>query len=179
MAQGIALLTGVKDMSPGGLGCEHDVDKMAKVISSVGECTINILKTELATASAILKCIESAADTLASGDLFVFYFSGHGGQKPAVDGEEDDGQDETLCTYASEIVDDDLAKICRRRAHRDAERLLSFRNEPELYRYERHSRGSIRAIRAKCKKSCQVCREIIRGNTRNEGPTNPYRRQPG
>lgn len=113
MARGIALLTGVKDVSNGGLGCEHDVDNMAKVLSrDGGEYTINILKTELATASAILTCIKSAADTLVAGDMFVFYFSGHGGQKPDVSGDEEaDGQDETLCTYASEIVDDDLAAL--------------------------------------------------------------------
>lgn len=112
MARGIALLTGVKDVSNGGLGCERDVDNMAMILSSAGDYAINILKTELATASTILSCIEAAASTLVSGDTFVFYFSGHGGQKPDANGDEEiDGQDETLCTYASEIVDDDLAKL--------------------------------------------------------------------
>lgn len=111
MARGIALLTGVKDVSNGGLGCEHDVDNMAKVLSSVGKYEFKILKTEQATASAILAHIDDAASTLKSGDMFVFYFSGHGGQKPAANKDEEaDGQDETLCTFASEIVDNDLAE---------------------------------------------------------------------
>lgn len=110
MARGIALLAGVKDVSPGGLGCEHDVDNMVKVLSSAGKYEFNILKTEEATASAILTGIESAASLLEAGDMFVFYFSGHGGYKPDLNGDEKDGQDETLCTFASEIVDDDLAK---------------------------------------------------------------------
>jgi hypothetical protein len=115
MAQGIALLTGVKDGSTGGMGCENDVDSMAKILSSIGGYKINVLKTELATASAILTCIESAANTLDSGDMFVFYFSGHGSQKKSNDRvEEPDGQDEILCTYASEIVDNDLAALWRK-----------------------------------------------------------------
>lgn len=114
MAQGVALLVGVKDVSMGGLGCERDVDNMAKVLSGAGEYTINILKTELATASTILACIKAAASTLVSGDMFVFYFSGHGSQKPDTNGDEADGMDETLCTYASEITDDQLAKRWKR-----------------------------------------------------------------
>lgn len=109
MARGIALLTGVKDVSTGGLGCERDVDKMLKVISSADKYEFILLKTEQATASAILPYIECAARTLISGDMFVFYFSGHGGQKPDINGDETDGQDETLCTFASEITDDELA----------------------------------------------------------------------
>jgi hypothetical protein len=108
MARGIALLAGVKDESTGGLGCEHDVDHMEKVISSAGRYAFNILKTEQATASAILTGIESAARTLVADDMFIFYFSGHGGQIPDVN--EADGQDDTLCTYASEIVDKELAQ---------------------------------------------------------------------
>lgn len=110
MAKAIALMVGVRDESQGGIGCEHDVDNMVKVISSAGKYEFIILKTEQATASAVLSKIEYAASTLVSGGLFVFYFSGHGGQKPDVNGDEACGLDSTLCTFASEIVDDDLAE---------------------------------------------------------------------
>lgn len=109
MAKAIALMVGIRDESPGGLGCEQDVDNMVKVISSAGKYEFIILKTEQATASAVLSKIEYAARILVSGDLFVFYFSGHGGQKPDINGDETCGLDSTLCTFASEIVDDDLA----------------------------------------------------------------------
>ena len=110
MARGIALLAGVKDVSPGGMGCEHDVDHMEKLLSSSGNYEFNILKTEQASAPAILTCIESAACTLEAGDMFVFYFSGHGGQVPDANSDKASGQDDTLCTYASQIVDKELAE---------------------------------------------------------------------
>lgn len=81
---------------------------MKEVISSAGDYTIDTLKTEQATAGAILERIGLAARTLKSGDTFIFYFSGHGGQK------KNDIRDESggykLFAYASEIRDDDLAK---------------------------------------------------------------------
>lgn len=121
MARGIALLVGLTSVDPakygngwdgvsGAKGCEHDVDNMAEIISSAGEYKINILKTELATASAILTCIESAASTLKFGDIFVFYYSGHGGRKDDTNNDEIDGKDETLVAYDREIIDDDLAE---------------------------------------------------------------------
>ena len=122
MARGLALLVGLTSVDPakyengwdgvpGAEGCENDVDNMANILSSVDEYTINILKTELATASAILTCIESAASTLKSGDMFVFYYSGHGGNKKTfVSPAEPDGKDETLIAYDREIIDDDLAE---------------------------------------------------------------------
>lgn len=121
MARGIALLAGLKSVDPfvyggwdgtsGAKGCEHDVDNMVEVISGVGKYEINTLKTQQATASAILGGIESARCTLKSGDTFVFYYSGHGGQKPNTNGDEPDGKNETLIAYDREIVDDELGRL--------------------------------------------------------------------
>lgn len=121
MARGIALLVGLTSVDPakyngwdgvsGAKGCEHDVDNMVEVISSTDKYEkITILKTQLATRSGILLCIESAASTLKPGDMFVFYYSGHGGQVKDANCDEVDGQDETLCAYDGEIPDDELAK---------------------------------------------------------------------
>ena len=120
MARGLALLVGLKSVDPtayggdgaaGSEGCEHDVDNMVKVVSSAGKYEINTLKTKQATASAILAGIGSAARTLKSGDLFVFYYSGHGGRKKDTSGDEADKYDETLVAYDKEILDDELAKL--------------------------------------------------------------------
>lgn len=122
MARGLALLVGLKSVDPtayggwdgknGCYGCELDVDNMELLLSSADSYTINTLKTKQATASAILRGVESAASTLSSGDTFVFYYSGHGGQKPDLDGDEsDDHQDETLVAYDRELIDDELAKL--------------------------------------------------------------------
>lgn len=121
MARGLALLVGLKSVDStayggwdgrnGCYGCELDVDNMELLLSNAGIYTINILKTKQATASAILRGIESAASTLSSGDTFVFYYSGHGGQQPDLDGDETDGHDETLVAYDRELKDDELAKL--------------------------------------------------------------------
>ncbi len=120
MVRGIALLVGLKSVDPaayggdgaeGCHGCEHDVDNMVKVISSVGKYEINILKTRQATASAITTGIGAAARTLKSGDMFVFYYSGHGGLKTDINGDEADQYDETLVAYDQQIIDDELAKL--------------------------------------------------------------------
>lgn len=121
MARGIALLVGLKSVDPdayhgwdgksGAKGCEFDVDNMANILSSAGEYEVNTLKTQQATASAILAGIESAASILKSDDMFVFYYSGHGGQKLDINGDETDGNDETLVAYDREIIDDELAEL--------------------------------------------------------------------
>lgn len=121
MAKGLALLTGLKGVDPaayggwdgksGCYGCELDVANMALVLGSAGGFSINTLKTGQATAAAILRGIESAANTLTAGDMFVFYYSGHGGQQPDRDGDESDGKDETLVAYDRELIDDELAML--------------------------------------------------------------------
>lgn len=105
-ARGWALLVGIRD-EKGCRGCESDVDTMKEIISGAGAYTIDTLKTEQATADAILDRIELAARTLESGDTFIFYFSGHGGQKK---GFRDELRGYMLFAYGSNITDDDLAR---------------------------------------------------------------------
>lgn len=123
MARGIALLAGVTSVDPakynnwdgksGAKGCELDVDNMVKVISSVDKYEIKTLKkTGEPTSQAILDYIDWAANTLKVGDMFVFYYSGHGGKKiKEGDPNEPDGYDETLIVYDREICDDELAGL--------------------------------------------------------------------
>jgi hypothetical protein len=120
MARGLALLVGLTNVNPalyggwdgtsGAKGCELDVDNMQQIISGVGEYKFNILKTQQATALEILAGIESAATLLKYGDLFVFYFSGHGGRLPDKSSDEADRMDDTLITYDRQIMCNELAK---------------------------------------------------------------------
>ncbi|HMA66522.1 MAG TPA: caspase family protein [Desulfosalsimonadaceae bacterium] len=121
MAQkGKALLVGLKSVDPncyggwngqgGCWGCELDVDNVEAILAPLGY-DIDILKTQQATAAAILDGLNNAAAALNSGDIFVFYFSGHGGQQPDQNGDEMDGKDETLVAYNRQIVDDELSSI--------------------------------------------------------------------
>jgi len=120
MARGLALVAGLRAVDPaayggwdgqnGCWGCELDVDNVGRILRSQG-LQVHELKTKDATASNILRSLASAAANLAPEDLFVFYFSGHGGQQPDLDGDELDGQDETLVAYDREIIDDELNKV--------------------------------------------------------------------
>ena len=114
MPQGIALLVGVQDVSPGGSGCGESVKMMKKVITKAGngKYHIEIMTTQTKqkpTRDAILGYIEKAAEKLHSGDTFIFFFAGHGGQVQDTNNDEPNGQDDILCAYEGNIVDDELA----------------------------------------------------------------------
>ena len=120
MARGLALLVGLTNVNPtvyggwdgtnGAEGCEYDVDNMHEIIAGTGEYQFNILKTQQATSSAILAGIETAAAMLKSGDLFVFYYSGHGGRLPEKSSDAADRMDDTLIAYDRQIMCNELAK---------------------------------------------------------------------
>lgn len=117
MAKAQALLVGLKsvdsqayngwDGTNGCWGCELDVDNMDMLLQPLGYQN-KILKTAEATYDNILASLYRASETLVKGDIFVFYYSGHGGQQPDLDGDELDGKDETLVAYNREITDDKI-----------------------------------------------------------------------
>ncbi len=118
-AKGMALLVGLKSVNPvayngwpgtnGCWGCENDVDTMTKILGPDYE--IHSLKTKEATSDNIIKGIESASSKIRKGDIFVFYYSGHGGQQYDLNFDDLDGKDETLVTYDRELVDDELDNL--------------------------------------------------------------------
>jgi metacaspase-1 len=116
MAQGISLHIGLNRVDPahyngwdGALNaCEFDANDMQAIAESRGFQT-NKLLTEEATANAVIAAIEQAAGQLVQGDLFVCSYSGHGGQVPDGNGEdEEDRSDETWVAYDRQLVDDEL-----------------------------------------------------------------------
>ena len=117
MAKGHALLVGLKSVDPasyngwdgtgGCWGCELDVDNVERILKSLDYDT-KLLKTADATRNRILSSLYRAADNLVADDIFVFYYSGHGGQQPDLNGDELDGKDETLVAYDREVIDDKI-----------------------------------------------------------------------
>ena len=97
-------LNGVSGAAYGGwdgplAACEFDAGDMAALAKKQG-MKPTVLLTKKATRSAMLAAMRSAAKTLAAGDFFFLSYSGHGGQVPDVNGDEDDKKDET-CAFTT------------------------------------------------------------------------------
>jgi hypothetical protein len=116
MALGISLHVGLNRVDPahyqgwdGELtACEFDANDMRAIAEGQGFEARSLLTKE-ATSDAVLAAIERAAGELDQGDLFLCTYSGHGGQVPDRNGEdEEDRSDETWVAYDRQIVDDDL-----------------------------------------------------------------------
>lgn len=117
MASGIALTIGLNSVDPkqyagwdGMLSaCENDALDMADIAQS-RDFEVETLLTSEATRKNVMDGISKAAATLKSGDLFLVTYSGHGGQIPDKNNDEEaDAQDETWCLYDAELIDDELA----------------------------------------------------------------------
>src|SRR5262245_22000198 len=81
---------------------------MASIAAARDFDTTTIL-TDDATADAVTSAISDAAGKLESGDELFLTYSGHGGQVPDTNGDEQqDQQDETWVLYDRQLVDDEL-----------------------------------------------------------------------
>ena len=113
--KGYALAIGLKTVDPehyGGWdgelsGCEPDAADMAKIATDQG-MNVDTLITANATREAVLSKLSNLADKLNSGELLVVSYSGHGGQIPDQNDDEEDQMDETWCLYNGQLLDDEL-----------------------------------------------------------------------
>jgi metacaspase-1 len=116
MARGISIHVGLNTVDPdhydgwdGALNaCEFDANDMRSLAESKG-FEASTLLTKDATADAVTAAIEKAAKELGSGDLLFMTYSGHGGQVPDRNNEDEkDRSDETWVLYDRQLVDDEL-----------------------------------------------------------------------
>jgi hypothetical protein len=115
MSKGIALTIGLNAVDPkhyqgwaGALNaCEADAADMADITKS-RKFNVKTLLTKAATRSRIMDEISKAAKSLKAGDIFMLSYSGHGGQVPDLNDDENDGQDETWCLYDGQLIDDEI-----------------------------------------------------------------------
>lgn len=115
MARGVALTIGLNSVDPGHyqgwsgdlVACEADAHDMGQIAKSRGFAVSGLL-TKAATRGAVLQAIQSHAKSLVADDIFMLSYSGHGGQLPDLNSEEDDGEDETWCLFDGQLVDDEL-----------------------------------------------------------------------
>ena len=120
MSAGYSLHLGLNSVNPihydgwsGPLGgCVNDANDMASIARGQGYGSTKVLLTEQATAGAFLNEMLEMANRLRPGDILLLSYSGHGGQVPDLDGdEEEDGLDETWCLFDRMLIDDELFKL--------------------------------------------------------------------
>jgi len=123
MAKGYSLCIGLNSVDPNHyvdesgrpwdgklLPCENDAGVM-KDIAESQNFKVSTLLTKQATIDNVLKGIKNASDKLVQADIFMLYYSGHGGQ--ILDANEDEKEldmkdlyDETWCLYDGQLIDD-------------------------------------------------------------------------
>src|SRR3954467_2544413 len=112
MGQGRSIHIGLNSVDPAQyhgwsgdlMACEFDAEDMAVIAESRGFAPTTILTAD-ATADTVLGALQSAAEELTEGDTLLLTYSGHGGRTPDLEGDEDDGCDETWCLYDRQVLD--------------------------------------------------------------------------
>lgn len=118
MPQAISIHVGLNEVDPkhyqGWSGklvaCEFDANDMEKLASERGFDSEKLLTKE-ATAEALTSALQNASQKLESGDTLLLTYSGHGGQVPDANGDEQDRVDETWVLYNRQMVDDELYSL--------------------------------------------------------------------
>jgi hypothetical protein len=118
MTTGIALHIGLNFVDPnhysgwdGKLAAaEYDANDMFLITKSLEYQSTKLLRAD-ATRDAVISAISKAAVQLKENDIFVISYSGHGGQLPDLNSDEDDGMDETWCLFDGQLVDDELSSL--------------------------------------------------------------------
>jgi metacaspase-1 len=117
-SKGVSLHIGLNEVDPNHyagwsgklVACEADARDMAAIAASKGY-RVAALMTKDATRAHVRSAIDEAAKELRSGDIFFLTYSGHGGQVPDQDGDEEDGNDETWCLFDAEMIDDEIWEL--------------------------------------------------------------------
>lgn len=98
------------------LGCEADARNIDALMRNVYRYKGDLLISEEATKSAVCQKLKEGLEATSEDGLFLFFYSGHGGQE-YLGGKEPDGadrMDEYLCLYDSHMLDDEIWDlVCR------------------------------------------------------------------
>eukprot|EP00747_Dinoflagellata_sp_TGD_P185638 gnl/TRDRNA2_/TRDRNA2_42262_c0_seq1.p1 gnl/TRDRNA2_/TRDRNA2_42262_c0~~gnl/TRDRNA2_/TRDRNA2_42262_c0_seq1.p1 ORF type:complete len:327 (-),score=63.22 gnl/TRDRNA2_/TRDRNA2_42262_c0_seq1:32-961(-) len=103
---------------PGGtLDTKENADLIIELLKGAGVTDITLISNLDATSDDVLEKIQEVGSRCESGDLFFFFYSGHGDRLEDDDGDEDDGFDEAMCLPSKEgtcdrstwLRDDDFA----------------------------------------------------------------------
>jgi hypothetical protein len=114
-----AVSVGISDYPGGGNDlpeCANDAVKIAEALRNQGLTTPErevLLTDAQATRGAITQALQRVAREIQPNDVFVFFYSGHGGQAdgPSRDEEELDDIDEYMFVYDGQILDDEMGRL--------------------------------------------------------------------
>lgn len=119
-----ALCVGLNRVDPAGYGgwsgelkgCRNDATLAASVAASrmIGGRNPLVRLDADGISGDFAESMMYMAERAYSGDNVFIWVSSHGGQYPDRDGDEDDGQDETLCLYDRQFGDDEMWKLFSR-----------------------------------------------------------------
>ncbi|MDQ3036832.1 MAG: caspase family protein, partial [Myxococcota bacterium] len=113
------LSVGISDYPGGGNDlpeCANDAVKIAEALRNQGLTAPDrefLLTDAQATTGAIRSAMQRIASQIRPDDTFVFFYSGHGGQRTerSTDLRELDGVDEYLFVYDGELLDDEFGRL--------------------------------------------------------------------
>lgn len=113
----VALMVGISQYGRADLSdlsyCAEDATKIQQALTATGMLAPEsvTLVNAAATRDAVYAAFESLAQVVGPNDVFVFFYSGHGGQAKSDDPRELDGLDETLVLVDGDIRDTELADL--------------------------------------------------------------------
>jgi hypothetical protein len=91
-------------------GANRDAAKFSALLRSEG-FQVAERRNEAATKAGLIAAMKAACLDLKPLDLFVLFYSGHGGQVKDTNADEADGRDETLCLWDGEVTDDVMVSL--------------------------------------------------------------------
>lgn len=88
-------------------GCDLDASRMSRKLIDHDVFSVEYYN-QAATKSSVIWNMIRTAQELSPGDIMLVFISCHGGQEPDLDGDEEDGFDETICLWDGQLLDDDI-----------------------------------------------------------------------
>lgn len=115
-AKGFVLSIGLSALDPNHYGTniqtlsgpEQDASDMLDTATKSLQCKGQILLNKKATRSAVFNSIQLASSDLVSNDIFIVFFSGHGGEIPDSKADAKNGMDQTWCLFDAQLLDREL-----------------------------------------------------------------------
>lgn len=92
--------------------CAEDARRLYRALQDTGRLApVSVLLTDRQVTTANLRdAVLRVAESAGPDDVFLFFFSGHGNQRPALEGGELDGLDEVITVWDGDVRDNEVAR---------------------------------------------------------------------